>query len=90
MKKYFLFLFFEIFFTAISSAQILKKLGDRVNRKIENTVNRKVDNTIDTTLDKITDPNPSEKSSQSKGETEVPHKKTTSPEIKPVLKTENN
>lgn len=88
MKKYFLFLFFEIFFTAISSAQILKKLGDRVNRKIENTVNRKVDNTIDTTLDKIIDPNPSEKSSQSKGETEVHTKKTPSPENKPVMKTE--
>lgn len=84
MKKHFLFLFFGVFLTISSHSQILKKLGDKVNRKIENAVNKKVDNAIDKTLDKITDPKTSEKKSQPKEKTKKPKKKT-----QPKEETEN-
>ncbi|MBW7891771.1 MAG: hypothetical protein H3C48_12275 [Chitinophagaceae bacterium] len=87
MKKRFLFLFFGLFVALSSTAQILKKLGDRASRKIENAVNKKIDNAIDKTLDEITNPKPSEKSPKPKKEAETPAVKTPPPgDNKPVTK----
>ncbi len=69
MQKNFLFLCCVLFFTNTSSAQILKKLGDKVNRKIENAVNTSIDKTIDKTIDKISHPESDNNSSKTKEKT---------------------
>ncbi len=86
MKKHSLFLFFVVFLTISSPAQLLKTLGGKINRKIENDVNKKVDNAIDKTLDNIADLKPSDKTSEPEDETEAPVKTTPSEENKPVVK----
>lgn len=73
MQKKILLLCFVLFFTNTASAQILKKLGDKVSKKIENATNTKIDNTvdktIDKTIDKISNPETDNKSSESKDKT---------------------
>lgn len=83
MQKSFLLLCCVLFFANTPSAQILKKLGDKVNRKIENAVNTRIDNTvdktIDKTIDKISNPETENKSPKSKEKVKAKPKEKSKP-----------
>lgn len=66
MKKIAMLLCLGLLLTDASSAQLLKRLGEKMSSKVENAVNRKVeskvDRAIDKTIDKISEPGTKERS----------------------------
>ncbi len=91
MKKIAMLLGLGLLLTDASSAQLLKRLGEKASSKVENAVNRKVENkvdrAIDKTLDKISEPGTKEKSKPDRKEvkTEKPVNVVKSSEDRPVV-----